>query len=108
MLFEPAAVKSLPIQYTIRLEMDSVGLAFYKAKGIKQIPGLVGIARDLGTVGCMTVRETRGTMDIAVYPCLSLREVIGSLVTGDGVAAVNCAYFNNLRAAAQFLRQYKE
>ena len=105
MLFEPASLKSLPLQYIIRREMDSVGLDYYKAKKIKQLPWLVGIARDLTTVGCMTVREVKGNMDIAVYPCLSLKEVIDSFVNDDGVAAVNCKYFDNLNGAARFLRQ---
>ena len=105
MLFEPASISSLPLQYTIRREMDSVGLDYYKAKKIKQLPWLVGIARDLTTVGCMTVREVKGNMDIAVYPCLSLKEVIDSFVNDDGVAAVNCEYFDTLKDAARFLRQ---
>lgn len=56
----------------------------------------------------MTVREINGNMDIAVYPCLSLKEVIDSFANKDHVASVNCKYFNNFKAAARFLRQYLE
>ena len=105
MMFDPKSVQSLPLHISIRLEMDSVGLVYYKAKKIKQLPWLVGIAKDLNTPGCMTVRDVKGHMDIAVYPCLSLKEVINSFVNDDGVAAYNCMYFNNLKAAAAYLRR---
>lgn len=35
MMFDPKSVQSLPLQYSIRREMDSVGLDYYKAKKIK-------------------------------------------------------------------------
>ena len=107
MIFDAKNCKSLPLQYNIRLEMDSVGLVYYKAKKIKQLPWLVGIAKDLDTIGCMTVRETGSGsgMDIAVYPDLTLREVIDSFVNDDGIAAVNCAYFDTLKEAAAYLRR---
>ena len=107
MLFDAKSVKSLPLQYSIRQEMDSAGLVYYKAKKIKQLPWLVGIAKDLDTKGCMTVRETkRGSgMDIAVYPDLSLKEVIDSFVADDKVAVFNCAYFDTLEEAADYLRR---
>ena len=105
MMFDPKSVQSLPLHIAIRTEMGMVGLDYYKSKPIKQLPWLVGIARDLTTVGCMTVRDVKGNMDIAVYPCLSLKEVIDSFVNDDGVAAVNCKYFNNLKAAAAYLRR---
>lgn len=106
-MFDPKSVQSLPLHISIRMEMDSVGLVYYKAKKIKQLPWLIGIAKDLDTKGCMTVLETkRGSgMDIAVYPDLSLKEVINSFVNDDGVAAYNCMYFNNLKAAAAYLRR---
>ena len=107
MIFNANNCKSLPLQQSIRLEMDSVGLVYYKSKKIKQLPWLVGIAKDLDTIGCMTVLETkRGSgMDIAVYPDLSLKEVINSFVNDDGVAVCSCNYFNNLKAAAAYLRR---
>ena len=108
MMFDPKSVQSLPLHIAIRTEMGMVGLDYYKSKPIKRFPWLVGIARDLTTVGCMTVREVNGNMDIAVYPCLSLKEVVDSFVNKDYVAEANCAYFNTLKAAARFLRQYLE
>ena len=108
MLFDIKSVKSLPLQYSIRLEMDAAGLVYYKAKRIKKLPWLVGIAKDLDTTpGCMTVRETkRGSgMDIAVYPDFTLKEVIDSFVADDMIAAANCAYFDTLKEAADYLRR---
>lgn len=107
MVFDVKSIKPMPLQYSIRLEMDSVGLVYYKAKKIKQLPWLVGIAKDLDTKGCMTVRETKSGsgMDIAVYPDLALREVIDSFVNDDGVAVANCAYFDTLQEAAAYLRR---
>ena len=105
MMFDPKSVQSLPLHIAIRTEMGMVGLDYYKSEPIKQLPWLVGIARDLTTVGCMTVRDVKGNMDIAVYPCLSLKEVIDSFVNDDSVAAANCAYFNNLKSAAAYLRK---
>ena len=107
MLFDAKSVKSLPLQYSIRQEMDSAGLVYYKAKKIKQLPWLIGIAKDLNTIGCMTIRETKtgSGMDIAVYPDLSLKEVIDSFVAKDSVAAFNCAYYSTLKEAAAYLRR---
>ena len=105
MMFDPKSVQSLPLHISIRMEMDSVGLVYYKAKRIKQLPWLVGIAKCLNTPGCMTVRDVKGHMDIAVYPCLSLKEVINSFVNDDDVAAFNCAYFDTLKEAAAYLRK---
>ena len=108
MFFNPSAMTALPLHIAIRTEMAMAGLDYYKSKPIKKFPWLVGVARDLTTVGCMTVREINGNMDIAVYPCLSLKEVIDSFANKDHVASVNCKYFNNFKAAARFLRQYLE
>ena len=105
MMFDPKSIQSLPLHISIRTEMNIVGLDYYKSNPIKQLPWLVGIARGLTTVGCMTVRDVKGNMDIAVYPCLSLKEVIDSFANDDGVAEVNCKYFNNLKAAAAYLRR---
>lgn len=107
MFFNANSIKSLPFEYTIRMEMDVVGLVYYKAKKIKQLPWLVGIAKDLDTKGCMTIRETKqgSGMDIAVYPNLSLKEVIDSFVANDSVAAFNCAYYSTLKEAAAYLRR---
>ena len=107
MLFDVKSIKPMPFQYDIRQEMDSTGLVYYKAKKIKQLPWLIGIAKDLNTIGCMTIRETKtgSGMDIAVYPDLSLKEVINSFVNDDGVAVCSCKYFNNLKAAAAYLRR---
>lgn len=61
----------------------------------------LGIATDLDTVGCMTVmttapsykeREPYGDIDVAVYPDMSLRDVIVSWGARDGAAAVNAVY----------------
>ena len=107
MVFDAKSIRSLPLEHSIRVEMDTVGLVYYKAKRIKQLPWLVGIAKDLDTIGCMTVRETKqgSGMDIAVYPDLSLKEVIDSFVADDMVAAANCAYFDTLKEAAAYLRR---
>lgn len=104
MFFDKAAIESLPLQYAVRIEMDMAGLEYYKAKRIKKLPWLVGIAKDFNTPGCMTVREVKGNRDIAVYSCLSLKEVIDSFVNDDSVAAVNCTYFDNFKDAAAYLR----
>lgn len=107
MMFDPKTVKIAPRQYQVGFcnEMEAAGLSSYKAKKIKDLPWLIGIAKSLDTVGCMTIRDG----DIAVYPSLSLREVIASFKNNDGVAAVNCRYFtDDLRKAAEYLRKNLE
>ena len=107
MLFDVKSIKPMPLEHSIRVEMDSVGLVYYKAKRIKKLPWLIGIAKDLNTPGCMTIRKTNygSGMDIAVYSDLTLREVIDSFVNDDGKAVANCAYFDTLKEAADNLRR---
>lgn len=67
---------------------------------IKGHPNVLGVAVDLDKVGCMTLmalvpfekRASYGDIDVAVYPDMSLRDVIVSWEARDGAAAVNAVY----------------
>ena len=105
--FDASTIHALPLHYAISQDMDRCGLSYYKAKPIKRLPWLVGIARGLDFPGCMTVRKIKGDLDVAVYPDMTLREVINSFTSNDGVASVNCCYFDTLEKAAACLRRTK-
>lgn len=94
-------------KFFLDTELGRNGMEQYRCKKIRDMSWLYGIAKDLDTVGCMTVREINGRDDIAVYPCLSLREVINSFKMKDSVAAANAIYTTTIKDAARILRSYK-
>lgn len=68
---------------------------------IRERPYILAVALDRETVGCMTVvstapsweeREPYGDIDVAVYPEMSLQEVIDSWESNDGAASANARY----------------
>lgn len=103
-IFTPAAIEEMNRQRIV-LELDRNGMSAFRCRKIKKFPWLLGVARDLDTVGCITIREIDGVDDIAVYPDLSLREVINSFSNKDGVASVNCYYVKTISKAAKILRE---
>lgn len=90
---------------SIVLELDRNGMCHFRCRKIKKFPWLLGVARDLDTPGCLTIREVGDGDDIAVYPELSLREVINSFSNKDGIADVNCYYVQSIAKAAKILRE---
>ena len=100
----PAEIEEMNRQRIV-LELDRNGMCHFRCRKIKKFPWLLGVARDLDTVGCLTIREIDGVDDIAVYPCLSLREVINSFSNKDGIADVNCYYVKTISRAAEILRE---
>lgn len=86
-------------------DMAFNGMDQYRCKKIRKFPHLLGVAKDLDTPGCLTIRDINGQDDIAVYPDLTLREVINSFSAKDGVAAVNCYYVKTIKKAARILRE---
>lgn len=110
--FNPASYNNKTVSDEMRrqrivVEMDRNGMNSYKCKKIKKFDYLLGVAKDLDTRGCFTIREYKGTDDIAVYPTMSLREVIDSFSNHDVVAEMNCYYVNTIREAARILRESK-
>ena len=100
----PAAEAAMH-RHTIIQEMDRHGMCRFQCRKIKKFPWLLGVAKSLDTVGCLTIREVGDGDDIAVYPELSLREVINSFANEDGVASVNCYYVQSIAKAAKILRE---
>lgn len=81
-------------------------LTYFKVKPIKDVPGILGIARDRDTKGCLTFRIVDG--NVAVYPEMSIRDVAASLRDGDGVAAANAIYKQTFSAAEARLRRFQQ
>lgn len=81
-------------------------LTYFKVKPIKDVPGILGIARERDTKGCLTFRVMDG--DIAVYPEMSIRDVAASLRCGDGVAAANAIYKETFSEAEACLRRFRQ
>ena len=78
---------------------------------IKCRPNILGVAVDLDKVGCMTLmslvpfekRAPYGDIDVAVYPDLSLREVIASWEADDGKASCLASYPGSIKAGCKQL-----
>ena len=78
---------------------------------IRERPHVLGVAPDLDTVGCMTLvalvpfekRAPYGDIDAAVYPDLSLREVIASWEADDGKASCLASYPGSIKAGCKQL-----
>ena len=97
----------ISFRQSIETEMQCCGtLCYFKVKPIKSFPGLFGVAKDRNTKGCITIRKSDG--DIAVYPELSIEEVINSFKADDGVAACNAIYTETLKEAEACLRRSKK
>lgn len=94
--------------HRVNIEVTNCGiLARFKVRPIKALPGLLGVARDRDTKGCITLRFVEGYGDdIAVYPTLTMREVIASFKSGDGVAAADAIYKRTLKEAEACLRSF--
>lgn len=112
LFFNPSAQNDSKVieasrKFFIDTELARNGMEAYRCKQIKGMSWLYGIAKDLDTVGCLTVREIDGRDDVAVYPCMSLREVINSFKMGTGEAAANAVYTTTIKDAARILRSYK-
>lgn len=108
-VFDPSAysdpkVIEMTWKHGIILDMDRNGMGKYHCRKLKKFPWLLGVAKDLDTVGCLTVRKIAGVDDIAVYPHLSLHEVIDSFSSDDNIAACNCYYVKTIAEAARILR----
>lgn len=68
---------------------------------LKERPYILAVAVDRNTVGCMTVistapswedREPYGDMDVAVYPDMTLQDVVNSWEANDYTASANARY----------------
>ena len=78
---------------------------------IKGYPNVLGVAVDLDKVGCMTIisfvpfekRAPYGDIDVAVYPDMSLRDVVVSWGARDGAAAVNAVYAGSIARGCERL-----
>ena len=78
---------------------------------IKGYPNVLGVAADLDKVGCMTIislvpfekRAPYGDIDVAVYPDMSLQEVIASWEANDGKAGWFAAYPSSIEAGCKQL-----
>lgn len=89
---------------SILIEIQNCGILYsFKVKPIKSFPGLLGIARDHNTKGCLTLRDHG---DIAVYPDMSIREVIDSFKAKDGAAECSAIYKETLEQAEACLRSF--
>lgn len=89
---------------SILIEIQNCGILYsFKVKPIKSFPGLLGIARDRNTKGCLTLRDYG---DIAVYPDMSMKEVIDSFKAKDGAAECNAIYTETLEQAEACLRDF--
>lgn len=85
----------------------------YHARIIRDMPWLVGIARDRETPTCATHRLVKGVDgeyydDYAVYEGMSLNEVINSFKADDGIAAVNALYLRDSWDVARKLEEWDE
>lgn len=78
---------------------------------IKGHKDVLGVAPDLDTVGCMTVislvtferRAPYDDIDVAVYPGMSLREVLASWEADDGKASCLASYPGSIEAGCRQL-----
>lgn len=109
-VFNPAIYNNKTVSDEMRRqsivrELSCNGMEQYRCKKIKKFQYLLGVAKDLDTPGCLTVRDINGQDDIAVYPDLTLREVIDSFSNHDVVAEMNCYYVKTIREAAKILRE---
>lgn len=109
-IFNPATYNNESIAAEMRRqsivrELSCNGMEQYRCKKIKKFQYLLGVAKDLDTPGCLTIRDINGQDDIAVYPDLTLREVIDSFSTKDSVAAANCYYVETIKEASRILRE---
>lgn len=85
--------------------IDVLPRAFKIARLSKLFPGVIGVARDKTTPGCITAIIIDGREDYAVYPSLSIEEVIASFQNKDGIAAGNAIYVSSAREAVRVLLQ---
>lgn len=109
-VFNPAIYNNKSIademhRQSVVVELSRNGMEQYRCKKIKKFQYLLGVAKDLDIPGCLTIRDINGQDDIAVYPDLTLREVIDSFSAKDGVAAVNCYYVKTIKEASRILRE---
>ena len=104
---ETAAEKTRRHEVELRAQLESVIPRAFRAKKLgKLFPGVIGVARDRTTPGCITaIILSDGTEDYAVYPDLSIEEVIASLTNKDGIAAVNAIYVSSASRAVRVLLQ---
>ena len=104
---ETAAEKIRRHEVELRAQLESVMPQSFRVKKLgKMFPGIIGVARDKTTPGCITaVTLSDGREDYAVYPALSIEEVIASLTNKDGIAAVNAVYVSSASRAVRVLLQ---
>ena len=104
---ETAAEKTRRHELELRAQLESVmPRSFRVAKLGKLFPGVIGVARDKTTPGCITaIILSNGVEDYAVYPELSIEEVIASFKNKDGIAEVNAIYVSSAARAVEVLLQ---
>ena len=104
---ETAAERTRRHEVELRAQLESVMPQSFRVKKLgKMFPGIIGVARDKTTPGCITaVTLSDGREDYAVYPALSIEEVIASFKDKDGIAAGNAIYVSSASRAVRVLLQ---
>lgn len=102
---ETAAERIRREEVELKSQLKSVLPNAFKVKSLGGFPGVVGAAKDKDSTGCITAIMINGCEDYAVYPALSIREVIDSLKAKDGVAAANAIFVSSASRAVRVLLQ---
>ena len=90
----------------LKAQLKSVLPKAFKVKPLGGLfLGVVGAAKDKDSTGCITAVIINGREDYAVYPSLSIREVIASFKTKDGVAEANAIFVSSAARAVRVLLQ---